>query len=472
MSWSIIAGVAVGLVTVVVLFVVNDANREPVHMVVPKEKQTYVLPGEERVHRMNRKDWVGDGLISLPESGVTTLYENFSRAIALDPKADCLGHYDESKKGYVWESYGEVCDRLQNFGSGLMHLGNKVKSKVGIMAKNIPEWVIAEQACNAFNLVLVPLYDTLGPEAMTFIVGQVKLTTVIGDADAIHDLLESAKSVGIEIVIKVGEPTEKERSKADADGIKLYSVLEVEEMGNEYPREHIPPEVGDLATIQYTSGTTGNPKGVMLSHENMIADMAGAMKIINEVVSFDNEDTHISYLPLAHSFERLIQSIVWNAGAKVGFYRGDTRVILEDIAMLKPSLFISVPRLLNRVSDKIQEKVNNAGFVTGLVFKIAMWQKKRMLAKGIVANDTIWDKIAFGKVQAALGGKVRGIVSGAAPLSPSVMEFLRATMGCHVVEGYGQVYYISLFVYISFLSHSILLQVKDFVRHHALRSGM
>eukprot|EP01134_Creolimax_fragrantissima_P002230 CFRG2230T1 len=439
MAWQIVVGVAVTAFTIVYMYVENDANREPVDAIVPKEKQTYELPGDERIRRMNRKDWVGDKLVSVPVSGCKTLYENFSDAVENNSDRDCLGHYDQSTKGYVWQTYKAVAERVQNLGSGLLFMGSEPrKTKIGIMAKNIPEWVISEQACNAFSLILVPLYDTLGPEAMSFIVSQVKISTVIGDQVAIPDLLKHAKDIGIDTIIKVGAPTEDEIAKAKASNVKLFDIIEIENMGKENPHNQVPPKPEDLATIQYTSGTTGNPKGVMLSHANMIADMAGAMKIVDAVVKFDNNDIHISYLPLAHSFERLIQSIVWNGGARVGFYRGDTRLILDDIKLLKPSLFISVPRLLNRVSDKIQEKVSNGGILTRFIFALATSQKRKMLEKGIVANDTIWDRIAFRKVQEALGGNVRGIVSGAAPLSPAVMDFLRCTMGCHVVEGYGQ----------------------------------
>lgn len=146
----------------------------------------------------------------------------------------------------------------------------------------------------------------------------------------------------------------------------------------------------------------------------------------------------ISYLPLAHMYERLAQAMCFLNGVKIGFFRGDVKLLLDDIQELKPTIFPSVPRLLTRVYDKVMAQVSQSKLKSWL-FNRALTSKEADLKKGIIRGDTIWDRTVFKRIKMALGGNVRLIVTGAAPLSAKVMTFLRCTMGvCCVVEGYGQ----------------------------------
>ena len=125
------------------------------------------------------------------------------------------------------------------------------------------------------------------------------------------------------------------------------------------------------------------------------------------------------------------------SGARIGYYSGDPKKLMEDLGVLRPTIFPSVPRLLNRVYDAVQTGVK-ASTVKSMMFNWAMSSKMKDIKMGIVRNDTIWDKLVFGKIQAKLGGHVRFLITGSAPLAPNVMNFLRCALGCHVVEGYGQ----------------------------------
>lgn len=142
-------------------------------------------------------------------------------------------------------------------------------------------------------------------------------------------------------------------------------------------------------------------------------------------------------------------ALVTLKGARAGFFRGDVTLLMDDIGELRPTFFPSVPRLLGRLygcsaldvltcADRVVSAVNEGGAVKRLLFSMALSSKKALLAKGIVCNNTLWDIIVFKKVRQRLGGRVRFIITGSAPISSAIMEFLRCALGCHVFEGYGQ----------------------------------
>jgi long-chain acyl-CoA synthetase len=191
-------------------------------------------------------------------------------------------------------------------------------------------------------------------------------------------------------------------------------------------------------TICYTSGTTGNPKGVQITHRNVIAAAGGLAKLIPKHLIFSTKDSHLSFLPLSHMFERVVFHTLSHYGCRIGFYQGDINVLLDDLATLKPTLFPCVPRLLNKLYDGIQSKVSGGSFIARNLFHYGFNRKYSILKRGTVTKNTMWDKLIFARIQERIGGKVRMMLTGAAPISSEVLEFMRVSMGCFVVEGYGQ----------------------------------
>jgi long-chain acyl-CoA synthetase len=186
--------------------------------------------------------------------------------------------------------------------------------------------------------------------------------------------------------------------------------------------------------FSYTSGTTGNPKAVMLTHRMILAVIAASR---GSGVVITMKDTFISYLPLAHSMEQCFIAYTELIGGKYGFYSGDPLKLVDDCIELKPTVFASVPRLFNKMYDKIMAGVKDKSEKQQKTFNDAVEKKKRALRTFGIYKDGLWDKLIFSKIQARLGGRVRIMVTASAPISVDVLEFLKVGFCCPILEGYG-----------------------------------
>ncbi|XP_054132866.1 long-chain-fatty-acid--CoA ligase 5 isoform X3 [Melozone crissalis] len=382
-----------------------------------------------------------NNLLSYYFEDAKTLYEVFQRGVSISGNGDCLG-YRKPKQPYQWLTYKQVSDRTKYLGSGLLQKGCQPSSSqyIGIFAQNRPEWIISEYACYTYSMVAVPLYDTLGPEAIVYIVNKADISVVICDTPAKAEVLlkncEDKKTPCLKIIVLMDLFDKELKDRGAKVGVEILSLQEVEELGRNNIRDPVPPKPEDLSVVCFTSGTTGNPKGAMLTHQNVVSNAAAFLRCTENTIECTSSDVVISYLPLAHMFERVVQTVVYSCGAKVGFFQGDIKLLTDDMKTLKPTLFPVVPRLLNRVYDKIQSGANTP--VKKFLLKFAVFMKTAEIKQGIIRNDSIWDKVVFKKIQETMGGRVRIMVTGAAPISPSVLTFLRAALGCQIFEGYGQ----------------------------------
>nr|AKG51669.1 long-chain-fatty-acid--CoA ligase 1 [Oryzias sinensis] len=369
-----------------------------------------------------------------------TMYESFLRGIKLSQNGPCLGSR-KPKQPYEWISYGEVKQRSENLGSAFLHKGHSksVDPHIGIFSQNRPEWTMTELACYTYSLVSVPLYDTLGTEAIAHILDKASISTVVCDVkdkvNLILDCFNNSKHF-LKTIVLMEEPSESLVERGRRAGIQILTLQEMEALGKANHQQPIPPQPEDLAVICFTSGTTGNPKGAMLSHGNIMSNCSAFVKLTEARCPITHTDVHISYLPLAHMFERVVQGCMLLHGGQIGFFQGDIRRLSDDLHTLKPTFFPAVPRLLNRIYDKVFGQADTS--LKRWLLQFAYSRKEAELRKGIVRKDSIWDYLIFKNVQASLGGRVRLMLTGAAPISPAVLTFLRVAMGCQFYEGYGQ----------------------------------
>jgi long-chain acyl-CoA synthetase len=235
------------------------------------------------------------------------------------------------------------------------------------------------------------------------------------------------------VVIDELEPEAKRFAEAWSQtvGIKLQELHEFEEFGKEHRRDIIKPSPSDLATLCYTSGTTSIPKGVLLTHGHLaIAAQSNlyGYSIVSERV------TLLSYLPLAHIYERVNQLAVIALGGAIGFFSGDPLRLLEDAQILKPNYFPAVPRVLNRIYQAAMVAGNVPG-LKGAIFRRAVQTKLDNLRSTGVLTHPLWDRLVFRKIQSVLGGNVKLVISGSAPISAEVLDFLKIALACDVYEG-------------------------------------
>ncbi|KDP23513.1 hypothetical protein JCGZ_23346 [Jatropha curcas] len=369
-----------------------------------------------------------------PEIG--TLHDNFAHAVETYQDYKYLGtrvRQDGTIGEYTWMTYGEAGTAREAIGSGLCYHGMQKGACVGIYFINRPEWMIVDHACAAYSFISVPLYDTLGPDAVKYVVNHADVQAIFCVPETLNTLLSFLSEIPIvRLIVVVGGVDEHLPSLPSTSGVKLISYLKLFDEGCRNRQPFVPPKPEDIATICYTSGTTGTPKGVVLTHGNLIANVAG----FSLAIQFNPSDIYISYLPLAHIYERTNQIAAIQYGVAVGFYQGDNLKLMDDLAALRPTIFSSVPRLYNRIYDGITNAVKNSGVLKERLFRAAYNSKKQAIMSGRNPSP-MWDKLVFNKIKEKLGGRVRIMASGASPLSADIMDFLRVCFGCQIIEGYG-----------------------------------
>lgn len=413
------------------------APEEPIRLPIDMQKQSEVLRGPDQIHVSKfYKDAKIGKFLSFISEDARTLYETFRRGSYESNNGPCLGWRDSLTSPYQWMSFNETLLKAKNFGSGLITLGVRPYELVGIYCQNRPEWILFEQGAYCYSLVVVPLYDTLGPDACAFIIRQTDMSTVIVEDDKKASLLLDKAPRGLRRLITIKPIRSATIQRAKNRGVDVHTFDEIEKLGAKRDNPEVPPRPEDICTICYTSGTTGNPKGVTLTHENIVAAICAVLVQLGDHRPRPG-DILISFLPLAHMLERCCENGIYYSGAAVGFYSGNICDLSSDLKALKPTIMAAVPRLLNRLYDKDQALVQRSA-IRRMLHNMAMKSKESELKRGILRKSSIWDRLVFKKTQDSFGGNVRLVLVGSAPLSPKVLDYTRCALGCPVVEGYGQ----------------------------------
>lgn len=296
--------------------------------------------------------------------------------------------------------------------AGLVHVYEKYVNPdftlnewfIGIFSVNRYEWVVADLGAGCYGIPNVSLYDTLGPETSEYIINHSELSIILCSLDKVATLLDIAKKCPtLKVIIAMDSPYHGLQESplpilqkwASQLGITLLSFPSILALGKKNPRPHRPPKPDDTYIISYTSGTTGNPKGAVILHKNMISALRGA----NIALPVTNTDVHVCYLPLAHIFERVLLSNQLLNGGGSGFFRGDVSLLIEDLSVLKPTIFASVPRLFNRIYDKIIQGALGGSKIKAALFQKALDAKLYHLDNGGHLVHSVWDPLVFNKVK-------------------------------------------------------------------------
>ena len=393
----------------------------------------------------------GSGKVAL------TSYENFIHATECFPEIRCLGSREVSKDGtagpYRWVSYQEVRELVEYFSAGIIRLelcppstGDieiRQQPVLGIMMRNRPEWFIAEQACFLHSIIPVPFYDTANAETLSAILGRISsLQTIVCSSMTIEEIVKAKKIHGSAISLSnlivcdpISDGIRAAATKAGLAVTQFDTILdEGRKLGSNRPR-HNPPSPDDIYTFCFTSGTTGEPKGALITHRGVITNSAS---VSERMVPFTvGGEVLLSFLPLPHMFERVCQLLTICGGGSIGFFQGDPLKLPDDLLALRPTRFVAVPRVLNRIKDKVMAQINEQGTVIRRAFNTALHAKVNNPNNPI---NVVSDLVLFKKITKKLGlERVKQILTGSAPISGETLRWFRAVFSnCPVNEGYGQ----------------------------------
>lgn len=345
-----------------------------------------------------------------------------------------------AKENGKWRTYSsqEVKDTVDALSAGLLELGlggeaheSEHRTKVAVIAKNRPEWIMLDLACQKAGAVLTPVYPTITPTELAFIFNDARVKIVFVDSESLLQKINS---------IKGDTPSlEHVYSFENLEGVKYWKDILALSTPKSIARmeaisANVQPE--DLATIIYTSGTTGKPKGVMLSHENIMSNVHGAKRCLPD---FENMRA-LSFLPLNHIYERMLSYFYLHRGISI-YYAENLETIADNLKEVQPTIFTTVPRLLEKVYDRIMEK---GSALTGFKKKLFFWAHRlatryeinQPLSLGYRIQLALANKLIFNKWREALGGKVICIVSGGAACQVRLIRIFTAAR-IPVLEGYG-----------------------------------
>ncbi len=373
--------------------------------------------------------------MSHPANRFETLVDIFKSSIQAFPDRELFGTKRDGQ--WHWTTYAEFGKETDKFRAGLKSLGVKSGDKIAVIADNRVEWAVAAYACFGLGAAMVPMYEAQLDKDWDFIIRDCEATVAIVATDAILEkckkFLETIPT--LKHIINLAKASDGKASNGKNGSTNIHRYADLLETKEVVPA--IQPKKEDVACLIYTSGTTGNPKGVILSHQNMASNVTA----VHEVFPMIPEDRSLSFLPWAHSFGQTCElHALFSSGASIAICEAVPKII-DNLAEVHPTLLFSVPRIFNRIYASVQKQISEKpAFVQNMVKKAMASAAKERDGQRLTLSEHFWltvtDKIVFEKVRARFGGKLKYAFSGGAAISRDVAEFIDG-LGITVYEGYG-----------------------------------
>lgn len=352
---------------------------------------------------------------------------------------------------YKWLSFYEANQRIDDIAQGFLSNGIKSGDKVIVFAETRMEWILSAQALFRIGAVLSTLYATLGDEAVVHGINESETEIVITSADLLPKLAKlQPKLPKVQAVIYMEDPLKKPL-KLDInanDQFKVISFSQLEQEGHTKNKSgqrinSKPAKPNDIAVLMYTSGSTGTPKAVMITHRNLTSAMASVLDTILSDMDLTNEDVFLGYLPLAHIFELVSELSLLLLGVPIAYSTVNTmtdgssgvkRGCKGDVSIVRPTIMPSVPLILDRIRKNVLEKVQNNNRLLRGIFEFSLDYKTFWTRKGF--STPLVEKFVFNSIKKIMGGRMKLMMVGGAPLSPETQEFTTNCLNCKVAQGY------------------------------------
>lgn len=338
-----------------------------------------------------------------------------------------------------WEKLGTITTQLSK---ALLQQGVGPQQTVGILSQNTPQWTLTDLACLQIRAITVPIYTSNTAEQALYVMNHAEIKFLfVGDEKQYHKALEVADQCpSLQKIILFDDHIQLKEQKYSIHWTDFLALGNNEALDDALQQRIDSRDLSDLFTVIYTSGTTGEPKGVMLTYENLAYQMVGHAQRLD----VDNTDSSLSFLPLTHVYER-----AWTFfclyKAVVVYYLEDTNLVREALAEVRPTLMCAVPRFYEKIFATVHDKADAASFGKRMLFKLAVKTGRRVLTLKeqnrkpsflLKKAYNFFDKLVYSKLKAVLGGRIKFMPCGGANLEPSIGRFFQS-IGINVKLGYG-----------------------------------
>ncbi|EJU00585.1 long-chain-fatty-acid-CoA-ligase [Dacryopinax primogenitus] len=412
------------------------------------------------------------GLVSRPGPDIDTVYDILQYTAKRHGDRDAIGYREilniieeekevrkmvdgkehiEKKKWLYWQmsefkywTYVEFRDKVLRVASGLREMGMEPGNVFNIYADTSHIWQLMSHACAANAMIVATAYATLGESGLQHSLEEPEVAGVFTNADLLGTLLKVVdKTPTVKIIVYDGKPKADilEKLKKIRNGeIRLIHIDDLEKLGAEHPHEPTPPKFEGTACIMYTSGTTGPPKGVVITHSNLVATVGSIFTLLGKWIQ--QTDCFLAFLPLAHILEYVVELGMFYVGMPIGYGRVKTltdasvRNCLGDLRAFRPTIMVGVPAVWETIRKGIVGKVNQGGTMKKNIFHGALSVKKFATNNKLPIVANLTDTVVFNQVREQTGGRLRLTLSGGAALSKETQEFLTMAL-VTILSGYG-----------------------------------
>ena len=343
-------------------------------------------------------------------------------------------------EGITWEELGNTTTLLSK---ALLSLGINPQDTIGILSQNTPKWSLTDLSCLQIRAITVPIYTTNTAQQSLYVMNHAELKVLfVGDEKQYLKALEVAHQCpSLQKIVVMNDQVPLTENHYSIHWSDFLALGKTPQYDAELTQRIADANLDDLFTIIYTSGTTGEPKGVMLSYENLSFQMIGHNE---RLCTVDDTDISLAFLPLSHVFERAWTYFCLNRGTTV-YYLDDTNLVKEALKQVRPTLMCAVPRFYEKIFATVHDKADASSFAKRQLFRLAIATGKRVLTLREQGKTpslllqkayNLFDKIVYKKLKEALGGRIKFMPCGGANLEPSIGRFFQS-IGINLKLGYG-----------------------------------